>query len=174
MRKVILTGLLLFSMILAQAQCPVKAKRNNGNGNGCQSWLELIFAEQPSTTVIDSVYVNGVKIPLPVYSGQRNHGQTYQLIYCTDQNYPAVSHYRIWFHNLLLPCDVVTGGPLAVKVKDFSAKRLNNKEIKVSLTVTESDGELIKVKLSYDGVNWFDRALFIPKGAGTYTLTIKR
>lgn len=177
MKKLILMGMLTLITAISYSQCPVGAKRNNGNGNSCVGWLELIFAESPSVVSIDSMYVNGVKETNPVYMGRQDHGQTFQLIYCLDKNYPPVSHFQIWYAGAdpTKPCDIITGGPLAVKIKSFNARAINKNEIKVTIVAEDSEGEVIKVRLSYDeGKTWVDRALFIPAGAGTFTLTIKR
>ena len=177
MKKLILMGMLTLITALSYGQCPVEAKRNNGAGVDCEGTLTLVFDVMPTNTALDSMYVNGVKEATPVYLGVTHHGGRHQLIYCLTKNFPPVSHFNLWYTGAdpTKPCGIITGGPLAVKIKRFSARAINKNEIKVTIVAEDSEGEVIKVRLSYDeGKTWVDRALFIPAGAGTFTLTIKR
>lgn len=178
MKKFIFTGILTLLTVFTFAQCPTGSKRNNGNPGECTAQITLLFDSAPSNYQIDSIIINGVKLASPVtFYSQGMQGTKFKAVYCfMDGNLPPAGGYQIFFKgDPLNPCYIcVDCNPLPIKVTSFTARKLNATQIRVNITAEDSDGETIYIKLSYDGITWVTKGLFVPKGTESYSIIINK
>ena len=174
-----MVGMLTLLTVFGYGQCPIDAKRNNGNPGECTAQLTLIFNQDPVNVDIDSIHVRGVRLAIALTLIDKIHVDgKWKLRYClTGGNYPPIGLFLIWFrgndpNNPCSPC--FECNPLPVRVANFEAQVINRDEIRVTMDLQEGESETIKLQLSYDGKTWFDKYVFIPKTLGLHTLTIKR
>ncbi len=133
MKKILLSigTLIITSIAISQTTqiCPSSFKRSNGAGGGCPiAKLTLVYATCPTTALpIDSVYQSGVKINATFDAGIITcTNNSYEITYCiTSSNIAPTGFLTIYFHAAGAfngnTCTVpTTGGPLPVKLTDFS------------------------------------------------------
>lgn len=164
--------------------CPLTAKSNNG-GNGCDSRLTLTFSEPPTSAFkIDSIVIEGETygrrpdtIPRGSISGNTidyclafgnlNNSQANWFIYSTTSNGTKC---------VTVACNGNNCNVLPIKFKSINYVRLSRTEVKVTFDVAEATGiNVYKVKVSFDGVNFVDRAVLFPSSIknGIYSVTLK-
>jgi len=135
------------SAVFAQTtpNCPVSVKRNNGNGGSQSGSATFAFATCPlSADIIDSIYVNGVKVDMILDStatiscGRQKNEVNYKIL---SGNWPPTGTWVIYFRQVSFgggtyTCNLIDsggGGPLPVSLSAFNARRVKN-NVEVSWT----------------------------------------
>ena len=161
MRNFTITVVLLLSCITTFAQspsCPSSFTRNNGNGQCGQGMLKLVFTNCPAIApLIDSVYINGVKVNLTL--GLPNISQCISrkiISYCIiNGNIPPTTTWQMFLSIPGVPgslnCTVIeSGGLLPVKYLSFDAV-VNDKAVLLKwLTTQEVNNSHFEVERSFD------------------------
>ena len=130
MKKVLLSVVFVCISVIAFTQgCPIKFKRNNGQGQCGAGKMTMQWATCPSDIPnIDSLKIDGVKINVTVTNGTCNNGA---VDYCVSGGMlPPAGIVQVYFSNQNGPwaCfvpEAPAAGPLPVVMSSFYAKRNN-------------------------------------------------
>jgi len=179
MKKIVLMGLLALVTAVGYTQCPIDAKRHNGNPGECTAQLTLIFNQPPVDIDIDSIYVSGIRLAIPLNVLDIVHVDgVWKVRYClTGGNYPNIGLFRIWFRSRVSDCFVCIGcNPVPIPNVQISHKRISKEEIYVQLVIGDHPLTRYVIELSYDGgKTWVYKDAIVPAGkSGTYYLIVKQ
>jgi hypothetical protein len=151
--------LMLCTQTFAQTNtvCPTNFRRNNGNGT-CEGQIKFYYGNCPGIApVIDSIYVNGLKVNLTMGLPDMSKCSTRGYIsYCVlSGNLPPAPTWTLYYHTpgVTNPfaCTVSeAGGPLPVQYLSFDAV-VNDKTISLKwLTTQEVNNSHFEVERSFD------------------------
>jgi Secretion system C-terminal sorting domain len=175
------TLIINFALILttlpgfSQNLCATNFKRNNGNGT-CSSLgqLRLTFPGECPTDVpmIDSLYINGVKINVTFAAPDNSTcgGTNGYIGYCvTSGNMPPADVWRIFFRTksgVKYSCDVLDAwiNILPVKFVSFDGTVSGNGVTCKWTTEEEINNDRYELERSFDGINFNTIAIVFGEG----------